>query len=127
MLHSVFAMLLLGVLLRALSNPYCAAVFGIRLCGQRYCCACFQICFFLFSLLLCVVVDLCCVGVVPFLGAAAVVDLWFFLFVDFASSGGAFPCVIAVRKVLVFICSCLGCSMCGAVTCLPRMFAALSA
>ena len=55
-----------------------------------------------FSFLLCVVVDLCCAGVVPFLGAAAVVDLGF-LFVDFASSGGAFPCVIAVRNVLVFI------------------------
>ena len=46
MLHSVLAMLLLAVLLRAHSNPYCAAVFGLRLCGQRYCCVCFQLCVF---------------------------------------------------------------------------------
>ena len=50
---------------------------------------------FFVPFLLCVVVDLCLVGVVPYLGVAAVVDLGLF-FLGFASSGGAFPCVIAV-------------------------------
>ena len=88
MLQSVLAMLLLGVLHRVHSNPYCAAVFGPGCVDSAIAAGVFSFVF----LWLFFALRGCCflfVGVVPFFMCVSCGRCWVSFCVDFASSAGA--------------------------------------